>query len=230
MINRELLCINHLLIVTFHLCASKFDQSRAENLLLHCRRCVRTDDVRVEAGVSAQLSSAAAAQLVMNNRGTIWLCLDRGFAEFGRQPIWCSQGSGKFVPVNCNYSTDAIGYSSFSAAASTSPFISRSHSSFPLFTLASTDGLMHHRSCWIHIPLPNYWHTHTKNVKRKMGTERDAKNRGRQREGGERRDGIRVDFALLRFILCLLRISSYLTCALLDSPLHQVQPVFASDS
>lgn len=34
-----------------------------------------------------------------------------------------------------------------------------------------------------------------------MGKERDAKDQGRQREGGERRDGIRVDFALLRFIL-----------------------------
>ena len=82
----------------------------------------------------------------------------------------------------------------------------------------------------VHIPLPNCGHTHTKSVRRKMGTERDTRDRGRQREGGERRDGKRVDFALLRFILCLLRISSYLTCALLDSPLHQVQPVFASDS
>ena len=35
-------------------------------------------------------------------------------------------------------------------------------------------------------------------------------------------DGMRDDFALLCVILCLLKIPSYLTCALLYSPLHQV--------
>lgn len=43
-------------------------------------------------------------------------------------------------------------------------------------------------------------------------------------------DGVTDDFALLCVILCLLKIFSYLTCALLYSPLHQVQPLFPTDS
>lgn len=39
------------------------------------------------------LHGYAAAQLVVNNRETIWLCLDRGFVEFGRKPIWRSGGA-----------------------------------------------------------------------------------------------------------------------------------------
>lgn len=56
--------------------------------------------------------------------------------------------------------------------------------------------------------------------------------REKGREGNSMKDGdgMRDDFALLCVILCLLKIPSYLTCALLYSPLHQVQPLFPSDS
>lgn len=43
-------------------------------------------------------------------------------------------------------------------------------------------------------------------------------------------DGMRDDFALLCVILCLLKIFSYMTCASLYSPLHQVRLLSSSDS
>lgn len=43
-------------------------------------------------------------------------------------------------------------------------------------------------------------------------------------------DGMRGDFALLRVTLCLLKIFSYMTCASLHSPLHQVRLLSPSDS
>lgn len=239
----ELLSLNHLSIVTFHLCAFEFESRKKPDA-----SPPPTDEVRVEAGVNAPLSSAAA-QLVANNRETIWFCLDRGFVKLGRKPIWRSRGNDKFVPVNCNYTNDATGYSRFSAAASTALICEFLRSSCTiLYGLYYLHQLLSFIVPSFHTGI-NWWidaptvmlryaslcqitgiHIHNKNVRRKMGMEGDAKDRGSQREGGERRDGIRVDFALLRFILCLLRVSSYLTCALLNFPLHQVQPVFASDS
>lgn len=43
-------------------------------------------------------------------------------------------------------------------------------------------------------------------------------------------DGMRGDFALLHVTLCLLKIFSYMTCASLHSPLHQVRLLSPSDS
>lgn len=65
-----------------------------------------------------------------------------------------------------------------------------------------------------------------KHRKMRRGRWRE-KRRERSVNGG---DGMRGDFALLRVILCLLKIFSYMTCASLHSPLHQVRLLSSSDS
>lgn len=99
--------------------------------------------------------------------------------------------------------------------------------------------LTDYKLCWCaQCFLPNYWGTdktsrmwHRRQMERERWGSR-KKERKSRREGNSVKDGdeMRDDFALLCVILCLLKIFSYLTCALLYSPLHQVQPLLPSDS
>lgn len=235
MIPREHLCVNHLLIVTFvrfwiwKTCCftnadlwglMKFEWKR-EAACLCC-------------------TPAVPAQLALNNWETIWLCLDGGFVEFGSKPIWLSWGSREFVPVNCNYSNDATGYSSFPVAPSAAlvgvrlcTVLSPHYRPVSLIVRSLYPGVDECITGCVEInnPVRKHWPEHQKCSDADEHGQRCQRWRkaGRGRGGG-RRDGIKADSALLCFILCLRRISSYLTCALLNSPLHQVQPVFASDS
>lgn len=162
MITGERLCVNHLLIVTF------------VHFWIWRTCCFTTADswglMKFEWKREAALLSCTAAvpaQLVVNNWETIWLCLDRGFVEYESKPIWRSRGSGEFVPVNCNYSNDATGYSSF-------PFLQRlKHwlcSCAVLSPLYQPVSLIVHslvlievsRRVEIHNPLQNYWPKHQK--------------------------------------------------------------------